>query len=164
LTQLQSLTANDALASYQTRLLRAELDLSADQLDDAAQALMDPPTAGVATPRAQMLLRASLWLRQGRTQEATQQLQLWVSNRPGDALAWQLLSSAYTAQKNTLRAIRADAEAKVAQLDYPAARDRLRAAQDVVRQGHSEDHIEASIIDARARELDAMTREQSLER
>jgi hypothetical protein len=77
-----------------------------------------------------------------------------------------LLSTAHTAQRQTLRAIRAEAEVQVAHLDYKAAMDRLRAAQDLARKAgaSSAEHIEASIIDTRARQVASLLREQSLER
>ena len=81
-----------------------------------------------------------------------------------DAGAWQLLSAAHAAQGQPLRAIRAEAEARVAQLDYTAALDRFKAAQDLVRKGGSGDHIEASIIDTRARQVESLVREEALER
>ena len=40
---------------------------------------------------------------------------------------------------------------------------RLRAAQELARKG-TPDHIEASIIDTRARAVEALLREQALER
>ena len=64
-----------------------------------------------------------------------------------------------------LRAIRADAEAQVAQLDYAAAVDRFRAAQELARRGGpGSDYIESSIIDTRTRQVESLLREQSLER
>ena len=64
-----------------------------------------------------------------------------------------------------MRAVRADAESKVAQLDYAAALDRLKAGQDMVRRGGPGiDNIEASIIDTRARAVASLLREQTLER
>ncbi|MFN7197854.1 MAG: peptidase M48, partial [Hylemonella sp.] len=60
--------------------------------------------------------------------------------------------------------IRAEAEAAAARLDYPAARDRLQAAQARIQQGAAIDHIEASIIDSRRREIESLLREQALER
>ncbi|MEK9803965.1 MAG: peptidase M48, partial [Curvibacter sp.] len=80
------------------------------------------------------------------------------------AQAWQQLATAYTAQGQTLRAVRAEAEVHAARLDYAAARDRLKAAQEMVRQGPGADHIEASIIDTRSRQLESLLREQALER
>ena len=61
---------------------------------------------------------------------------------------------------------RAEAEAFAAQLDWQAALDRLRSAQELSRRAGAggRDHIEASIIDARAREMQSLLREQALER
>jgi hypothetical protein len=79
-----------------------------------------------------------------------------------------MLSGTYAAQGQMLRSIRADAEARAAHLDYAAARDRLRAAQEMVRRGEAGkapgDHIEISIIDARLRQVESTLREQALER
>ena len=82
---------------------------------------------------------------------------------PRDAHAWRTLSSLYGAQNDTLRAVRADAEANVAILDYPAARDRFKAAQEIIRQSKVVDHYEASIIDTRARAVDVLVKEQAAE-
>jgi hypothetical protein len=43
-------------------------------------------------------------------------------------------------------------------LDYAGARDRFKAAQDLARGGG--DHYEASIIDTRARAVDALLQQQ----
>ncbi|MEP6723535.1 MAG: peptidase M48, partial [Variovorax sp.] len=78
-----------------------------------------------------------------------------------DAGVWRMLGSLYNAQNEPVRAIRSDAEANVAILDYPGARDRFKAAQDLMRKpGTPVDHYEASIIDTRAREIDQRVREQ----
>ena len=94
-------------------------------------------------------------------------LQLWVVAHPRDALAWQLLAEAWRQQGQLTRAIRAEAESRVAQLDYPAALDRLKAAQEMLRRGQggsgSNSHIEASIIDTRTRQVAQSVREQALE-
>ena len=70
-----------------------------------------------------------------------------------------------------LRSIRADAEAQVARLDYAAALDRFRAAQDLMRKNEAagagstgQDHIESSIIDTRKRQVELLLKEQSLDR
>jgi crotonobetainyl-CoA:carnitine CoA-transferase CaiB-like acyl-CoA transferase len=54
----------------------------------------------------------------------------------------------------------------VAHLDYQAALDRFKSAQDLARRGGGGrgDHIEASIIDTRARQVESLLREQALER
>jgi predicted Zn-dependent protease len=79
--------------------------------------------------------------------DVAQRLQTWVAAQPRDATAWQLLGAAYAAQGQQLRALRAEAEAQVAHLDYAAAVDRYKAAQDLVRRAAGGDYIEASIID-----------------
>ena len=61
-------------------------------------------------------------------------------------------------------------DAAVCRLDYPAAIDRFKAAQDLSRQLARENkldragNIEAAIVDARLRELEALRREQALQR
>jgi predicted Zn-dependent protease len=102
----------------------------------------------------------------GRAGDTAQRLQTWVALHPRDAQAWQLLSAAYAAQGQALRAIRAEAEAQAAHLDYQAAMDRFKAAQELARKAPagSADHIEASIIDTRARQVELLLREQAVER
>lgn len=65
-----------------------------------------------------------------------------------------------------MRALRAEAEVQVAHFDYSGAMDRFKAAQDMVRRGGSAaaDHVEASIIDARTREVASLLREQAAQR
>lgn len=86
-------------------------------------------------------------------------LQLHVAQQVHDAAAWDALAAAYLVQKQPLRAIRAQAEARVAVLDYTAAIDRYKAGQALARSGVSTDHIELSIIDARARAVTQLQRE-----
>jgi predicted Zn-dependent protease len=161
LARLASAVQGDARAARQARLLAAELALGAGDAAGTLAAL-----EGAATrQRPEALLVAQAHLQAGRAPEAAQRLQTWVATHPRDATAWQLLSRAYTAQGQALRAIRADAEAQVAQLDYAAALDRFKAAQDAARKGGAaHDHIEASIIDTRARQVESLLREQALER
>jgi hypothetical protein len=79
-------------------------------------------------------------------------------------------ASAFELQGDALRAIRAQAEARAMELDYSAAVDRFKAAQLLAHQMASEGkldragHMEASIVDARLRELESLRREQALER
>ena len=122
--------------------------------------------ADVRNPeRPELMLLAEARLAAGQAADAVPLLQTWVASHPKDGTAWQVLGRAYSSQGQQLRAIRADAEAQVAQLDYQAALDRLRAAQDLVRKGGpGADYIEASIIDTRARQVQSLLREQALER
>jgi predicted Zn-dependent protease len=58
-----------------------------------------------------------------------------------------------------LRSLRAQAEAQAALGNTPGAIDRLRAGQQLARRGDpGTDFIEASVIDARLRELQAQQR------
>ena len=119
----------------------------------------------MAQGRPEVLLSAQSQIASGRAGEAAQRLQTWTALHPRDATAWQLLAGAYGAAGQRLRAVRAEAEAQVAYLDYGAAMDRFKAAQDLVRKGGAgSDHFEASIIDTRARQVESLLREQALER
>ncbi len=88
-----------------------------------------------------------------------ERLQTWVALQPQDTLAWEALAAAYMAQNQPLRAIRAQAEARVTVLDYAAALDRFKAGQAMAQQSGQTDHIERSIIDARARTVQGQLRE-----
>ncbi len=158
--RLAATVGADPEAKRQARLLSAEVALGGGRKDNAA-ALLD----GTARSRPEVLLWAQARQAAGAPADAAQRLQSWVALHPRDAAAWQALSGAYGAQGQTLRAIRADAEAQVALLDYAAALDRLKAAQGLARSGGAPgDHIEASIIDSRARQVESLLREQALER
>ena len=156
LSQLSELTRAHPAAYRLTRLLSAEL------------AHQDGQTAAILSPggRPEMLMNGQSLVRAGRASEAITELQIWLARHPRDASAWQLLAAACSAQGLSLRALRAEAEAQVARMDYAAALDRFKAAQALVRNaaGANIDHIEASIIDTRARAVQVLLREQALER
>jgi predicted Zn-dependent protease len=158
--RLAAVVAGDAAAMRLATLLQAEVALEAGEAARAA-GLVD----AAATGRPEVILLSQARIRSGRASDAAQRLQTWVALHPRDALAWQLLGTAYAAQGLMLRSIRAEAEAQVAHLDYKAALDRFKAAQDLARRaGGGGDHIEASIIDTRARQVELLLREQALER
>ena len=155
--RLSTLVASNPAATRLTALLAVEL----------AQAAGQPVPELPAKGRPEMLLSAQSLVAQGRAREAAADLQAWVALHPLDAGAWQGLASASAAQGQPLRALRAQAEARAAQLDYAGALDRLKAAQTMVRSARANnagDHIEASIIDTRSRQLQSLLREQALER
>jgi predicted Zn-dependent protease len=157
--KLAALVASEPRASRQSTLLAAEIALEAGNAAPAAA--LDT----ASSHRPELILGSQARLKSGRAADVSPRLQTWVALHPRDAQAWQLLAAAYAAQGQTLRAIRAEAEAQVAHLDYQAAMDRFRAAQDVARKaGAKGDHIEASIIDTRARQVESLLREQALER
>lgn len=160
LTRLRAVAEGDAAGQRLAGLLAAEIALGQG---DTAPALHLTQAEG--TRRPELLLSAQAEVRSGQAADAAQRLQTWVATQPRDATAWELLSTAYAAEHQPLRAVRADAESKVAQLDYAAALDRLKAGQDMVRRGGPGiDNIEASIIDTRARAVASLLREQTLER
>ena len=164
-TRLRDVTRVDAAASRLARLLGAELWLAQGDSGRALALVQNPDGKPASPSRAELFLAAQASTRGEALASSTQNLQTWVAGHPRDAQAWQLLSSAYAAQGRTLSSIRALAEVDVAQLDYPAALTRFKTAQDWARKGGAGlDHIEASIVDTRARQMELLVREQALER
>jgi predicted Zn-dependent protease len=164
LARLQPLAQGDAEATRQTRLMLAELALAQE---DGARALT-VLGEGVPTQRPELLLQAHALVHSGNPKLATQRLQTWVVTHAQDATAWMALASAYTAAGQGVGAIRAEAEAQVAQLNYPGAVVRFKAAQERIKRNgggnNANEHIEASIIDTRTREVELLVREQPPER
>jgi len=162
--RLVARTKDDAAASRLARLLTAEIELAANDAPKAA-ALLDP----LAKDRPEMLLAAQAAVATRQPTPMVAPLRDWVATHPRDATAWRTLANLYGAQNDTLRAVRADAEANVAVLDYPGARDRFKAAQELMRKGAEGqggmpiDHYEASIIDTRARAVEVLVKEQAAE-
>ena len=122
--------------------------------------LRDQSLAGTA--RASVILGAQAALATGQPERAAARLQTWVAAHSRDALAWQTLSRAQASQGQTLRAIRAEAEARAAQLDYSGAAERFRAAQ-ALPAAQRTDGMELAIVDARRREVEALLRESTRE-
>ena len=93
-------------------------------------------------------------------------MRLWVQGTPHDAQAWNLLGALLATQGQALASLRAEGEAQLVRMDLQGALDRFRAAQDVARQGRllAGDHIEASIVDTRVREIQSRMRDMQLER
>jgi predicted Zn-dependent protease len=156
--RLVARTAEDPAAAKQARWLNAEIELAAGAAPKAA-ALLDAKSK----ERPEMMLAAEAATAMRQPAPMIPVLRDWVAANPRDATAWRTLANLYGAQNDTLRAVRADAEANVAILDYPAARDRFKAAQELVRQSKVVDHYEASIIDTRARAVEALVKEQAAE-
>jgi len=161
-SRLQSLVQGQPSAERLARLLDAELSLAAAN-PKRASALLGSGAAAL-TMRSELFLWARAMTQTGQAAMVAPQLRTWVAEHPRDAQAWQLLSQAYLGQGETLSAVRAEAEAYAARFDYESALNRLKAVQDLARKGGKVDHIEASIIDTRTRQLESMVREQALER
>ncbi len=173
LSRLQALAGLEAPAQRAGRLLGAELALTAGDAAQAVAQLESKTKAIPATDRATRLLLAQsrVATRQpAQGKAAANDLSMWLTLHPRDATAWLVQATAYELQGDSLHAIRAQAEARAMELDYAAAVDRFKAAQMLAHQLTNEGkldragHIEASIIDARLRELERLRREQTLER
>lgn len=158
---LADVTRSDPAAARQARLLSAELELAAGNPQRTLEIL-----AGSPPRRPELVLQTQARLQTSKGPDMTNALQTWLATHPRDATVWQLLAATYRQNQQPLRAVRAEAEAQVAHLDYGAALDRFRAGQELVRQGgaSASDHVEASIIDTRAREVQAVLKEQAAER
>ena len=141
-------------------LLNTEIDL----LERTVPASVATIDMGRLQTRAEVLVQGRALLAAQRPKEVASRMQTWVADSPKDAAAWDLLSAAYTAQGLSVRAIRADAESRFATLDYPAALDRFKAAQGLMRSNPaSADYVEGSIIDTRARQTESIIKEQALQ-
>lgn len=170
--ELGAARPRESQAELQLQLLRAQLlsvrgePARALQVLDAAS-----PAAGL---RAPMMLRAQAaleWHHAGGGEPAllelrrsVEALQTWVAEHRRDGRAWALLSSSADAAGLRLRALRANAEARAAEGDLNGAIDRLRAAQGMARGSLAgQDFVEASIVDARLRELTTQRRRMLFE-
>ena len=173
LVRLEALPLTEPAAQRVVLLFKVELALQSGEAMQAVNLLNTKTSVININDRASRLLLAQSRVAtqlptQGKL--AADDLVMWVNRMPRDANAWLYLSAAYELQGDTLRAIRAQAEARAAELDYAAALDRFKAAQAVAYQLAKEGkldrsgNIEASIVDARLRELERLRREQMLER
>lgn len=153
-----------ALERAQARVARGDAPAALALLDELARAGADRPLL-LAQARA-----ALAWGRSDATAAApslrrsTEALQTWVAERAQDAQAWELLAATAEAIGQKLRSMRAAAEARAVLGDLAGAVDRLRAAQSAARSASApQDFIEASVIDARLRQLQRERRELALE-
>jgi predicted Zn-dependent protease len=170
--QLQRTLASLGAPLRLAHLLGAELALARGDAPRAVVLVQDAAHQALASlGRPEMVLLSQAQLQTGLASDlgqAAERLRDWVAARPRDVLAWRLLASAYELQGRNVAAVRAQAQADSLEQDWPAALARLRAAQDLVRRGQwgamGPDHLEASIVDTRARELTQLMREQALQR
>ena len=164
LMRLKSVAVQTTGAVRAANLLGIELETAAGRPGEAVGAVK----FSQGSTRAELLIGGRAMLASGQIAGLADVLQTWVVTHPKDAQAWQMLSEVWSRQGEAVRSIRADAESRVAQLDYPAALDRLKAAQDMLRFGQAgvagrNAHIDASIIDTRTRQISNLIREQTRE-
>jgi predicted Zn-dependent protease len=170
------LAAQAAPESAVTRalwLLDAEGRLAAGDVPGALRLLTEVrqrwPDADGQRPVLMLQAHAALLLpppaRAAALREVTERLQTWVAAQPQDAMAWLLLGNCAEALGQRLRALRAHAESRLLAGDLTGAMDRLRSGRQLARSSAAgQDFIEASIIDARLRELEARRRALIAER
>ena len=159
---IEPLLGVDGPALRVLRLLRAELAQAEGRPDVALAALGAKNTPAT---RAELLMWVPLMVATGQAPAAADAAQLWLVDYAADAGMWQQLASARGAQGRPVAAVRAEAEASIAQLDYAGGFSRLKAAQDLARSnGRGADYIESSIVDVRLRQVQQLLREQALER
>lgn len=156
---VQGSPRSDARVQRSIALLMAQLAIERGEPARAADALA-PYAADASRPVA--LLRSQVALapaaRDGaawRRQAA--ELQTRVAVAPLDATAWTLLGQLHDRLGQPLRSLRAQAEARYALGDLSGAVDRLRAGQRQAL-GATADFVEASVIDARLRDIEAERR------
>ncbi|WP_428421279.1 M48 family metalloprotease [Methylibium sp.] len=130
-----------------------------------ASALLDTLLAapGGQQSRTLLLAQAQRALLPGSAADAqraaVERLQTWVAVHRQDALAWSSAAQLWERQGQRLRAVRAEAESRAALGDVQGAVERLRAAQKLARTATGSDFIEASVLEARLRELDLQRRQ-----
>lgn len=141
-------------------MLEAEQRLDRGQAEEALALLRRPSVAG---SRAALLLSAAASLRLGtsRTEDlrrADQSLRTWLAEHREDAAAWSAQARISEALGHRLHMLRAQAEERAALGDLGAAIDRLRAAQRLYQTARGAELVDASIIDARLRDMETRRR------
>ena len=145
------------------RLLSAEVAMKQNRFEVALKHLL--PNGSLPELARPELMAAAQALQRlphhALLADITWQLRQRVYVAPHDAQAWNLLAGLLTSQGQALAGLRAEAEAQVARLDWEGALDRFRAAQELAKRSQlkAAEHIEASIVDTRLREVQARWRE-----
>lgn len=130
--------------------------------------LLDKPLTIASNNRTEMLYAAELATRPAAdalTQaSAISRLQLWLSAKPLDPLAWDVLARLQLAQNQTIRAAMSQGEAARSRLDDSAALAQYQSAQSFIRQtpkslAHTVDTVDAAIVDSKVRELQRRIRD-----
>lgn len=136
--------------------------------DGAAALRLIDSVGAPADSRAALMTRAQAALSAARARapqgapavrQSMEALQTWVSLHPQDAGAWAQLAQSAGQLGLKLRSLRAEAEAQAAVGDLSGAIDRLRAGRRLARTAASEDFVDASIVEARLRDLEHQRRE-----
>jgi beta-barrel assembly-enhancing protease len=145
-----------ALLGAQSLLERGDAVRAAEWIKPYAK------TDGVPSSRAVMLLSAQIALARDTAslQKSVEEMQTWVALYPRDASVWAQLGRSWEKLEQPLRSLRAEAESRIAIGDLVGGVDRLRAGQRLARASRTADFIEASVIDARLKEIEAARRRE----
>jgi predicted Zn-dependent protease len=169
LAAARSAPVRDTDAERAIVLLQAQVALergapgAALQVLDSGAPRNDRPTLLLRAQAALALERSAPGTQATALRDSTEALQTWVAEHPQDPLAWTDLAATSGALGLKLRAMRASAEAQLGLGDLPGAIDRMRAAQAASRGATGPDFIEASVIDARLRQMVTQRRQMQLE-
>jgi predicted Zn-dependent protease len=177
LPMLKKAAGGHAPALRLVQLLETELAFKEEDMRGAVNSLMNVANqASPSWPRPELLYFSQAVSRLQTTSpssdtpallaKAVLGLQRTVLQNPQDGQVWQVLAAALLAQGRPLASLRAEGEAQMARMDFGAAVDRFRAAQDASRKLPAQmgDHIEASIVDARLRVAQGLLKDQMMER
>lgn len=170
LNQAVALAMGDARAVQMAALLQAQSLFERGDTARAAAALtpyVESSSRPVMLLDAQVALAAALRARSTAGEAASvatlrrtaDRLQTWLALNPRDATAWAQSGQAWATLGQPLRAVRAEAEVRLALGDLNGAVDRLRAGQRSARSGANVDFIDASVIDARLRHIEGQRRQ-----
>jgi predicted Zn-dependent protease len=159
---------SDSYAEREVVLLQVQSLLERGDAARAAEAIKPYVPADSKTgSRAVMMLAAqiaqALPQDQARLKQSADELQTWTTLHPTDSLAWSHLGREWQQLGQGLRSLRAEAESRIAQGDLTGGIDRLRAGQRLARSTPKVDFIEASIIEARLREIEGQRRQRDIE-
>ncbi|UZG44554.1 M48 family metalloprotease [Caldimonas thermodepolymerans] len=156
LDRAAQLARGDSRAERAVAFLRSESALARGDAQ-AADAALDPWRGDGSRASELLAARISLALppASGRLKRASEDLQTWLAMHGADVQAWELLGQAWEKLGQPLRAVRAQAEARYVAGDLQGALDRLRAAQQLARAPGQTDFIEASVIEARVKQVEA---------
>lgn len=156
----------EARAQRDVALLQAQSLLARGDTERAGEVLRPfAKSDGQPSSRAVMLLASQVATPRDKAalQRSAEELQTWASLHPQDATVWSQLGRTWEKLDQPLRALRAEAESRIALGDLMGGVDRLRAGQRLARSSRNTDFIEASVIDARLKEIEAQARRREAE-
>jgi beta-barrel assembly-enhancing protease len=152
-----------ALLNAQSLLARGDVSKAnaalSPYINDGSRPVLLLSTQAVLAEAAAATKPDEAALREAALKQRASELQTWVAVNPRDPMAWTALSQVSERLGQPLRAIRADAEARFALGDLVGAVDRLNAGQRRARSGGAVDFIDASVIDARLRDVELLRKQ-----